>query len=372
MSKKMLCRSLICLGVSAFLAEVSLAADITIYGKVEPQMVFKHRSTQTGSTDALSMEDGSSRVGFNITEKLTDDVSVKVYLENGFKVDSGELNTAGSLFNRRAILALHSNTWGEIGFGRMGAVDTIFGPYGQGMAALCPVRTGYGPDFSIDGMFASELPQSSNSISYLSPDLNGFKFSATYSFAMDAQEEAEESKNTRNFGTVLSYTVGGLQIVGGGSTIHWGDGTKSVNYDNSYQYFLGAIYDATPSLKLYIAAQYVQDWRNMFYAGWQAKETDSHGMDGQNYMIGARFSPAANHTLIGSYVYFDGKVDASDEKGDAKRHRVNLGYEYNFSRRTMGSIMLAYAKNDGIMKNHAGRIAYEQEYQAIIGLQHWF
>ncbi len=371
MMKKILKLSLATAAVMTAFSTVAFAADVSIYGKVEPQMIFKHRSTANGSTDSFSMEDGSSRFGINVREKLSDDVSVKVYLENGFKVDTGALNTEGNMFNRRAILALHSDTYGEIGFGRMGAVDTIFGPYGQGMAALCPVRTGYGPDFSIDGMFASELPQSSNSVSYISPEIGGFKLAATYSFEMQDQESSNESENDRNFGGVLTYTVGDLTIVGGGSTIHWGDGSASTKYDNSEQYFLGATYQVTPDVKLYAAAQYVEDWRNMFYYGWMAGADAKDGMDGKTYMVGARVSPAANHTLIASYAYFDGdtNVGADDE---ASRHRLNLGYEYNFSRRTMASMMFAYSKNNDALENIPGRIAYEHEYQAIIGLQHWF
>ena len=315
------------------------------------------------------MIDGSSRFGLNIREDLGNGYSIRGYLENGFKVDSGEMFSEGQLFNRRAILAVHSDKYGELGIGRMGSVDTIFGPYGQGLAALCPVRTGYGSDFSLDGMFASELPQSSNSITYQSPRVAGFQFAATYSMQMQGQENDQVSKNDRSFGSVLSYVNGPLTLVLGGSTIRWGNlDSDSSKFKNSSEFFAGVVYDPTPTVKLYAAIQRVEAWRQMFYYGWAAGNTNHEGIDGMSYMVAARYQPIADTTLIGSYALFDGNKNTETD-AEGKRHRINLGIEYNLSKRTMAYIMGAYHNNEGAIRKDTNVKSY---ITTLIGIQHWF
>ena len=95
------------------------ATDIQIYGRVDAGLMFEDAD---GGERSLTMKSGgrtSSRLGFNIKEDLGNGNFVKVYLENGFKVDDGSFSTADTLFDRRAILAVQG-AWGELGLGRAG------------------------------------------------------------------------------------------------------------------------------------------------------------------------------------------------------------------------------------------------------------
>lgn len=141
------------------------AADVVIYGKVNTALYYQDWE---GASPSFSMLNESSRFGFNISEKLSDDLTVKGYLENGFNSDTGSLtNTSGgnkgsTLFDRRSILAVNSKTWGEIGFGRMGSVRSTMSPYALTLAWLDPMETNYA-EAGMSYMFGND-PRANNSI----------------------------------------------------------------------------------------------------------------------------------------------------------------------------------------------------------------
>lgn len=97
----------IALSVAMFAAALSAqAADIQIYGRVDSGLMFTDAEGVQSKTELISGGRSASRLGFNIVEDLGNGYKVKAYLENGFKLDSGEFSTEGSLFDRRSILAV--------------------------------------------------------------------------------------------------------------------------------------------------------------------------------------------------------------------------------------------------------------------------
>lgn len=73
------------MAVSAALVAASgaaAAADVQIYGRVNTALFFQ--KVQSEDHAKLRMDNGASRFGLNISETLTDDLSVRGYLENGF------------------------------------------------------------------------------------------------------------------------------------------------------------------------------------------------------------------------------------------------------------------------------------------------
>ncbi len=122
----------IALSVAMFAAALSAqAADIQIYGRVDSGLMFTDAEGVKSKTELISGGRSASRLGFNIVEDLGNGYKVKAYLENGFKLDSGEFSTEGSLFDRRSILAVQG-PWGEIDGGRAGTVQSTSAPYSMG------------------------------------------------------------------------------------------------------------------------------------------------------------------------------------------------------------------------------------------------
>ena len=330
------------------------AADLVLYGKVNTALYYQDWS---GAKSSFSMLNEGSRFGMIITEKLTDDISVKGYLENGFNSDDGALtntsggNTGSTLFDRRSILAVHSKTWGEIGFGRMGSVRSTMAPYALTLAWLDPMETNYG-EAGMSYMFGND-PRANNTVTYVSPDMSGFKFGLSYSLSFTDQEADETDKNNRMLALGASYNRGTLGIYGGITQLWYGldtaggfaDKYKGYEREDARAYTLGAVWKATDSLKLFIASQYHDNWRSV--AGWNTDSASTHktaygtdkdkqnGIDGWSNLIGLQYSFTESTRLLAKYIYFDGKhemADGSEVKG--KRHAVNAGLEQKLSKRT--------------------------------------
>lgn len=109
-------------GVLAGAALAAQAADVQIYGRVDAGFLYEHKKGE----DTFTQKAGGrahNRIGFNVVEDLGNGVKVKAYLENGFYIDDGQFDDSKVLFNRRSILALQGSL-GEIGFGRMGTVQS--------------------------------------------------------------------------------------------------------------------------------------------------------------------------------------------------------------------------------------------------------
>ena len=141
--------------LACMLSSVAYAdTDVKLYGKVDLAMQYMKAP---GKSAVVSMENQTSRWGLMIKEQLNADWAVKAYLEAGFSADTGAESTAGVALARRSILAIYNDKIGEIGFGRMGTVQSISSPYGIGLPNIDPFRTAYGPAYEIEGSIAGEI-----------------------------------------------------------------------------------------------------------------------------------------------------------------------------------------------------------------------
>lgn len=364
------------MAVSAALVAASgaaAAADVQIYGRVNTALFFQ--KVQSEDHAKLRMDNGASRFGLNISETLTDDLSVRGYLENGFNSDDGGLtNTSGGassgssmLFDRRSIIALRSNKAGEFGFGRMGTVRSTMAPYGIGLAALDPFETAYAVDCSISGVFGNDA-RGNNSISWLSPKWAGWQTGLTYSLSTTGQEDEDMGDNNRQLAGVLAYSAGPLYVTAG-TTYQWfghdpnvaptdADQGKKYQRNDAQVWMLGATYQMLDNLKLFAAAQWHKDWRNV--GGWnvdrwyRGNPADAKaGIDGVTALVGLQYWPAAKVRVLADYMYFDGEHDMETGSVDAKRHVVNGALEYWFSKKTHAFVSLSYSTGSGALDSDA-------------------
>lgn len=190
-------------GVLAGAALAAQAADVQIYGRVDAGFLYEHKKGE----DTFTQKAGGrahNRIGFNVVEDLGNGVKVKAYLENGFYIDDGQFDDSKVLFNRRSILALQGSL-GEIGFGRMGTVQSTVAPYTMGLIKYDPFGTSYG-NASIGSTF-SNTSRTNNTVTWVSPTLNGFRVGASYSLGDKSDDLYENLADRRHTGALaVDYT----------------------------------------------------------------------------------------------------------------------------------------------------------------------
>src|SRR5450830_703589 len=88
--------------VMATLASIASAqTNVTIYGIVDAGLV-RESGGSANYTKLTSGVGSASRIGFRGTEDLGSGLAAIFTLETGTKIDTGEVDTAGSIFNRQA------------------------------------------------------------------------------------------------------------------------------------------------------------------------------------------------------------------------------------------------------------------------------
>ncbi|MDB5756656.1 MAG: porin [Massilia sp.] len=150
------------LGLAA--GATSAQSSVTIYGVADAGFV-RESGGAAGTVNQITSGVGSaSRLGIRGSEDLGGGWSANFLLESGFKIDSGESEVAGAMFNRQAFVGVKSTELGALTLGRQYTpyyltVSTVADPFGAGYAGnaknLFPV--------------AGNSTRASNTVLYSSP-----------------------------------------------------------------------------------------------------------------------------------------------------------------------------------------------------------
>lgn len=359
--------------------------DVQLYGKVDLAIQY---TKNPGKDAVVNLQNETSRWGLLIREDLNTDWAVKAYLEAGFNANDGSASSKGVTFNRRSILAVYNKTFGEIGVGRMGTVQSISSPYGIGLPNLDPFRTGYGPAYEIEGSFGGD-GRVNNAITWLSNKMKGLQIGISYSLGVES-DESIVPHNDRNISLAITYETGPVLFALGGSQFRWGklpssalkntmtasEAAKTIDRKNSGELFGGFRWKTSDHTIMYLAAQYMKDWRTFAY--WKPnnatvadpKQGNPNGLNAFSVLTGFRHQFTGNLCWIGAAGYLDGSLKTPDGKRqDGERMRFATALEYSLSKRTMAYANIAYARN------FAQLVTYSKGknlYTGLIGLQHKF
>lgn len=252
---KIILQILVVTAMSSIFVGQACATDVKLYGRISTSL---HYTKIDGGDSILKMNNEGSRFGLNIKEEINSDLSIRAYLENGFNSDDGGLSNSGglktaTLFDRHAVLAVLSEEYGELGFGRMGSVRSAVMPYSLVLLPLDPTNGAYYDIGSIAIMFGAD-PRANNTISYVSPRKEGFKVGASYSFATVDQEDEHVHNNTRLMALGGNYVKGPLGVYVGASYV-WNNDLKDAaevahRKQDSQAYTIGATYRMNEKWKL--------------------------------------------------------------------------------------------------------------------------
>lgn len=169
------------LGGVAYAIGASAQSSVTLYGIAEDAVIYTSSSAALGSNSGgksvIRMVNGNwagSRFGLKGAEDLGGGNSAIFNLEAGFNLNTGDQQYAGLLFSRQSWVGFKSNSYGAVTAGRQYPTYTTF---------LAPISSlvylsAFGAHPSdIDSM--DTIYRANNSVSYVSPSINGFTFGAT-------------------------------------------------------------------------------------------------------------------------------------------------------------------------------------------------
>ncbi len=188
--------------LAASAGAASAQTGLTIYGIIDAALV-RETGGAAGPVSKVTSGAGSvSRIGFRGTEDLGGGLSALFTLESGFRVDTGEVDAAGTIFNRQAFVGLKGSA-GTLTVGRQytpwhQALSQVGDPFGTGYAGGAKNQF---PDFG------SNI-RTSNTLLYSAPVTSGFSGDLAYS----PGEQAGSTKAGRQMGASVGYSAGPLNV----------------------------------------------------------------------------------------------------------------------------------------------------------------
>ena len=394
-------KTLAALAVLGAFAGSAVAADVTLYGLVDYGFNYQHvdADTNADAQDSFRMMSGQnsgSRFGLKGTEDLGNGLTVGFVLENGFNADDGTLGNGGRLFGRESQVYLKGN-FGTLSFGRVGQFASANGSY-QLLGKASPFSGGWQDSVGQKFVYGSAFDRFDNMITYVTPSFNGFKVHAQYSFdtntkndnsAVDGTQHGTEGKSTvdRYYAVAATYESQNLYLVGIVDSMNWGrvqykDLPTGEELDDQIDITLGGAYDFQV-VKVYATGQYFMNATTVGYKS--AFEQDStigdgykfgvaeEGADGFGIALGVGV-PAFGGTAKAQIGYMTAEANkATGWDGDKKeidRWDINVGYDYNLSKRTSVYTALAYTKDS--MKNWEEKDRDPSTIEFMAGMIHKF
>lgn len=402
-------KTLAAVAVLGAFAGTALAADVTLYGKIDTGLQYLHSdvenvtvgpdgvTTDNVKSDSWGLKSGinsGSRFGIKGTEKISEGLTVGFQLENGFESDDGTSKYGKSdktdrIFGREARLYVQTD-FGEIGVGRMGGLDSGSGSYDIFGGDAGVFGTGWSGIGSDSVIFRGMSSRMDNVITYKSPTFAGVTVYAQASLKKDSSNNGAEgsAKTDRYYALGATGEWGALSGAVVFSTTDynntWASNDEQENGHEANSKVLSAYaaYDFGV-VKTTLGAQYYDDVKGTPWSDSTVKlyDTDVEGdywsdwddlsTKGYGVMLGAT-APIAAGTLYASVGYADYEVTVdSDYTFDA--FQVGVGYTYPLSKRTYLYTAAGYTKISGDGKD--GDFSFsadDKTTEVVAGLVHNF
>lgn len=347
-------KTLAAVAVLGAFAGSALAADVTLYGKIDLGLQYKNVNPDiegVDSKDSWGMNSGnsaSSRFGLKGSEEISEGLTVGFQLENGLYADSGKLKGGEDdrLFDRESRLYVKTN-YGEIAMGRMGNLNSGNGTYGI-MGAGSAFGTAWGNALGgHEVTFGFGGSRYDNTVTYKSPEFGGVTVYAQYVMGNDGDENTTRVDRYAALGATFDYgAFHGVLVVDQMNEKHPA-GTEDP--DDAFTVTGGVTYDFGV-VKTGLTAQYFKDVNSITsqglnYAG-SVFDDGKVGGEWKGYGVALSASaPVFGGTLAGIVGYLDAENDADvvDQAGlvgakasdkDFTRFNVAATYMYPLSKRT--------------------------------------
>ena len=356
-------KSLLAVAVLGAFAANAMAADVTLYGKVDTGFKYVNSKVKgQKATNKFSMESGmaaGSRFGLKGKEDLGNGWSVGFLLEAGISSDNGTLGQNGRIFGRETTVNL-AGPYGTFYFGRMGGVG---GGSASSPVSLWGMGSAFGTSWSNNALtqtLQSNAERMDNSIAYVSPSFAGFQAIAFYSMSgNDVKVETDDvitlaagtkensEKTNRYYGLGVKYINGPIAAFGVVDQHNYENRFNRPDNKDSLAVTLGGSYDFG-FMKLYATGQYFDNLKvkqtvsapkfNVTKKVDPVYDEDRNKYENGGQQKGYAVSVSANVPLAGGNFKAQlGYVDAEDVKDsqyEGNRYVGGIGYQYPLSKRT--------------------------------------
>ncbi len=364
-------KTLIAVAALSTVAASAMAANVTIYGKIDQGLQFQQiKGTQfypqqrkTVDVDkktfkATSGISSGSRWGIKGTEEITDGYKVGFVLESGFDGTDGTIGQGGKLFGRDSFLTLDT-PFGTFTAGRTGMLsDGCTGDIISGHSS--PFGTTYGIAAATANTFSSMFGgRTDRAIRYVSPKFAGVQVHAEYA---NMNGGSTQSTKRRYGGFGLSYANGPLYVAAAAETVRWAvsDEEALTNGHSHNPVFLSLAgnYDFGAA-KVYFGYQHGRhapvsmdqtganksEFGVVRVVSYGEIEYDMPFIGKYNAATLGVSSPIGNGAFMASVAYRKGTHDYNSDL-KVKWMTGAIGYKYNLSKRTYLYTDLAYGKEE--------------------------
>ena len=397
-------KTLAAIAVLGAFAGTALAADVTLYGKVDLGLQYVNSNsdqiTEEGvvnvKSDKMAVKSGNnsgSRWGIKGSEQISEGLTVGFQLENGFTADDGKIAQNGGIFSRESRLYIQTD-FGELAFGRMGGLESGAGSYdiiSKGYA----FSTGWGDSIGKTGnIFLGESSRFDNMITYKSPTFAGVTVYAQASLQKTSNtKEVEGSSDTdRYYALGATGNWGALSSALTFSTTDYsrtwvndvennGAGTKAEGREDMSKVVTGYVAYDFGMVKPMLSAQYFDDVKGVTWDMSEGvKDTlaslGNFSKKGYGVMLGAS-APLAGGTAYAMVGYND--FESTEEYNGGNKLEFDtinfgVGYQYPLSKRTYVYTAAGYTKLSGEWKSEAGEKfdADTKTTEVVAGIVHNF
>ncbi|MBD9533282.1 porin [Comamonas sp. CMM01] len=348
-------KSLIALAVLAASGAAMAQSSVTVFGVVDEAVTYVNGADNWNGIN--SGGNATSRIGFRGVEDLGGGLKANFWLEAGILADSGSGQSGGASgsgleFKRRSTVGLEGG-FGEVRLGRdlteaykATSRYDVFGQVGLGVSRLwADANLGSGAN-----AVALTNQRVSNMITYVSPNISGFKAAVNYGFG----EVAGENRDSRYVGAGLTYDNGPLSLGLSGERSNRGANSNLTRDVTAWA--LGGSYDLGV-VKLSAA-----------YRDSSAKIVSGDKNKAKGYYLGLSAPVGAAGEVKASYNRYEGEIAGADKH---KADQFALGYVHNLSKRTAVYGTYAYIKNkdDGALGQTLGTAATLKDNGSQHGLQ---
>jgi len=355
-------KSLIALAVLAASGAAMAQSSVTVFGVVDEAVTYVNGADNWNGIN--SGGNATSRIGFRGVEDLGGGLKANFWLEAGILADSGSGQSGGASgsgleFKRRSTVGLEGG-FGEVRLGRdlteaykATSRYDVFGQVGLGVSRLwADAALGSGAN-----AVALTNQRVSNMITYVSPNISGFKAAVNYGFG----EVAGQNRDSRYVGAGLTYDNGPLSLGLSGERSNRGANSNLTRDVTAWA--LGGSYDLGV-VKLSAA-----------YRDSSAKIVAGDKNKAKGYYFGLSAPVGAAGEVKASYNRYEGEIAGADKY---KADQFALGYVHNLSKRTALYGTYAYIKNkdDGALGQTLGTAATLKDngsqHGVQVGIRHAF